>query len=120
MRGDQYSARAEQLPIAEQIAERHNARIIEAAARLVEQEQIWPSGKSYDDRQSTPLTIRESSGRRVEQMGNIKAPGDRLGTGTVTRRDLCPRWSCAEEEARVLRCKSDPQIRRSDAFTSVQ
>jgi hypothetical protein len=45
---DHHGAAAEQLSVAKQIAERHNARVVKAAARLVEDENVRNCGKGHD------------------------------------------------------------------------
>ena len=120
VRGDQHSTRAEQLPIAEETAECRHARVIEAAARLVEQENVWRRGKGHDDRESTPLAVRESPRRRVEKMSDVEALGKDFGTGGITFGNQRTRRSCAEEEARILRRESDPQFRGGDSFAPIK
>ena len=62
VRGDHHGAAAEQLSIAQEAAECRHAVIIEAAARLVEDQDVWGCGKGHDDRKSTPLAVGESTG----------------------------------------------------------
>jgi hypothetical protein len=119
VRGDQYSACAEQLPIAEETAECRHAHIIKAAARLVEQENVWRCGKGHDDRESTPLAVGESPRRRVEKASDVEALGKDFGTGGITYGNQRTRRSCAEEEARILRRESDLQFRCGDSFAPI-
>jgi hypothetical protein len=62
VRGDHHGTAAEQLSVTEEAAECNHALIIKAAARLVEDQNVWGCGKGHNDCQSTPLTIGESTG----------------------------------------------------------
>jgi hypothetical protein len=60
--GDHHGTAAEQLSIAQEAAECRHEVIIEAAARLVEDQNIWGCGKGHDNREAAPLAVGESTG----------------------------------------------------------
>jgi hypothetical protein len=59
VRGNYYGAAAEQLSVTEEAAECRHALVIEAAARLVEDEDVWGCGKGHDNREAAPLAVGE-------------------------------------------------------------
>jgi hypothetical protein len=59
VRGDHHGTAAEQLSVTEEAAECRHALVIEAAARLVEDEDVWRCGKGHDDCQPTSLAVGE-------------------------------------------------------------
>ena len=65
MRGNQHGAAAKQLSITEKLAECRHAHIVKAAARLVEQEEIWGCRKRHNDRKAATLAIGESPRRCI-------------------------------------------------------
>jgi hypothetical protein len=62
VRGDHHGAAAEQLSVTEEAAECSHALVIEAAARLVEDQDVWGCGKGHDNREATSLTVGEPTG----------------------------------------------------------
>jgi hypothetical protein len=61
VRGDYHGTAAEQLSVTEEAAECSHALVIEATARLVENQNVWGCGKGHDDCQPTSLAIGEST-----------------------------------------------------------
>jgi hypothetical protein len=62
VRGDERGAIAEQLLVAEEIAECSNAPVIETAAWLVEDENVWSCGKCHDKCEPTPFAVGKTPG----------------------------------------------------------
>ena len=59
---DDHRAASEQLVVAEEIAEGSHALVVQAAARLVEDQDIRRCGNGDDQCESTSLTVGEASG----------------------------------------------------------
>jgi hypothetical protein len=84
MRSDDHRAVFEQRFVTEQIAQCRHALVIEAATRLVEDEDVWGCGKCHDKCEPTPFPVGEAPGCGVKELRDFEAVCQLFGACHLT------------------------------------
>ena len=99
MRRNHYSAGAEQLGVTEKITQGCCARVIKAAARFIQEEEIGCGRKCHNDGKAASLTVGESPWCSVKKFAHLKALRECFGARHITHADVRTCRSRAKKEA---------------------